>query len=861
MGFGETLCLLKYFSWLQKLPIAAESKHGDNHLITYAPQMSHARKELLEIVKNLRAMGADEDLRVELPYIAVIGNQSAGKSSVVKAISGVDVPRDAGTCTRCPIECRLSFSESPWRCQVRIRRTYVSSGEYFNFGDQPEGLREIPFGDAITNKKDIELVLRRAQAAVLNPHQGRAHYVNMSFEQLQNERPDRSATFSRDVICLDLSGPDLSDLTFVDLPGLVQYTAGDTDAQWLVNDLVSEHIRGKCLILVTMPMNDNIENQTAMKLARTFDPSGERTIGVITKPDTLPAGSTGSRREWLEIFEGRSHQLKHGYYCTRQPDDDVRAQGQSEAEALAAEEAFFATSPIWSNTAQRNRLGTRNLVSALSEVLARMAGENVPILLKQVHKQIQACDDILSSLPRSHMTDPGTAVQGLITEFTDELKLHVTGTSSHRAALVQKVRSIYREFKDRVCRTAPYYVAHPNACIAGRTNFEDNSKMDDTGTSARPTFLQDIHDHMKRSRTIELPGNVPYSAKLALIEEFQKNWLCYAEKCLRGVHAAFEETVQQLIHTKFKENRQLESVVTVCITDLMKSCHETTYGHIRGAVEAEMMVFTQDEHGFLLYKNRWLSHFRGVYAGRIPVRRPFGKQGPNEFEGLGPPSEWSIEAVSTGQPSRSALQTLVAAGPRAPNTTHPVQPQDPYGSATLGDEGSSEPNGDKDDDEERGTPCTSSGRQVPRPPSLMEPPPQSRAGFQRNDPQRQDKLRAACALLAEIGIDIGPDGLSKLYDTDEYDLEMGVMAEVSAYFHIACKRVIDVVPLRIEQGFLLGVSNLAPKTLIHKLELGSQTAAEKCAQYLARGPDLVKAREEQTARKRRLESICAKLMT
>ena len=37
---------------------------------------------------------------MDLPQIAVIGQQSAGKSSVIEAISGITLPRSSGTCTR-----------------------------------------------------------------------------------------------------------------------------------------------------------------------------------------------------------------------------------------------------------------------------------------------------------------------------------------------------------------------------------------------------------------------------------------------------------------------------------------------------------------------------------------------------------------------------------------------------------------------------------------------------------------------------------------------------------------------------------------------------------------------------------------
>jgi predicted GTPase len=56
-------------------------------------------REMVDLVNRLRAAGI-EDLGLPLPRIAVVGNQSAGKSSLIEAISGIKVPRYSGTCTR-----------------------------------------------------------------------------------------------------------------------------------------------------------------------------------------------------------------------------------------------------------------------------------------------------------------------------------------------------------------------------------------------------------------------------------------------------------------------------------------------------------------------------------------------------------------------------------------------------------------------------------------------------------------------------------------------------------------------------------------------------------------------------------------
>ena len=72
---------------------------------------------------------------------------------------------------------------------------------------------------------------------------------------------------------------------------------------------------------------------------------------------------------WLEVLEGRRHQLKHGYFCTRQPDDDKRLLGISPADARTDEVEFFKTSAPWSTSVAHSRFGTANLVKNISELL------------------------------------------------------------------------------------------------------------------------------------------------------------------------------------------------------------------------------------------------------------------------------------------------------------------------------------------------------------------------------------------------------------------------------------------------------------------------------------------------------------
>lgn len=58
--------------------------------------------KLVTLVNQLHDAGAQFSL--DLPRMVVCGSQSVGKSSLLKRLSGVKLPRAAGTCTKCPTE-------------------------------------------------------------------------------------------------------------------------------------------------------------------------------------------------------------------------------------------------------------------------------------------------------------------------------------------------------------------------------------------------------------------------------------------------------------------------------------------------------------------------------------------------------------------------------------------------------------------------------------------------------------------------------------------------------------------------------------------------------------------------------------
>jgi interferon-induced GTP-binding protein Mx1 len=61
--------------------------------VFYSHLDRHVRP-FIELIDFLRSIGIEKDLA--LPAIAVVGDQSSGKSSVLEALSGVALPRGSG---------------------------------------------------------------------------------------------------------------------------------------------------------------------------------------------------------------------------------------------------------------------------------------------------------------------------------------------------------------------------------------------------------------------------------------------------------------------------------------------------------------------------------------------------------------------------------------------------------------------------------------------------------------------------------------------------------------------------------------------------------------------------------------------
>jgi interferon-induced GTP-binding protein Mx1 len=206
-------------------------------------------RPLLDLVDTLREIGIQRE--ISLPQIAVMGDQSSGKSSVLEAISGIPFPRGSGLVTRCPTELIMSKSAagSAWHGELSVK---------WSHSHQP------PECGVLKSIDEVPAKLSRLADILTN---------------------DKSNGFTNDSIILRITSPDSPDLTIIDLPGIVRTsTSGQTsNVIEQVNDLITSYISlPNTIILAVVPCNQDIATVDILERASHYDKEGGYSVcGVI----------------------------------------------------------------------------------------------------------------------------------------------------------------------------------------------------------------------------------------------------------------------------------------------------------------------------------------------------------------------------------------------------------------------------------------------------------------------------------------------------------------------------------------------------------------------------------------------------
>ncbi|KAJ8108366.1 hypothetical protein OPT61_g8219 [Boeremia exigua] len=388
----------------------------------------------LQVVSKLEQLGLDKQ-EISLPKCIVLGQQSAGKSSVIEAISGIKTPRDTGTCTRCPLFIELQPSADPrdtWNAKVCLMRQYEFKPDRRQNGidTEFEGWAPLPvptmapFAET-NNPGELEHLIRCAQRATLSPLENPQSSLDASFD----DRGIHKSLFSPNVVCISVSMPGIPPLSFYDLPGVISFAENDEEEFTvdLVKKLVTKYIKDQeALILLTCPLETDVANSVAAGLATRANVK-DRCLGVLTKPDRLPVGE--SPQYLASILEGRHFAMGHGYFVVKNLNSDQIRQGMTHLDARQLEQRFFSEVAPWSTAFQayQPRFGTVNLQKYLSAHLGNQVLSKLPLIRRQIEERLDAVEAELDRIPEIPLHTAARTVDDVIHRFADQVRSEMAG--------------------------------------------------------------------------------------------------------------------------------------------------------------------------------------------------------------------------------------------------------------------------------------------------------------------------------------------------------------------------------------------------------------------------------------------------
>lgn len=343
--------------------------------------------ETLAIIEELRVdLGAEG---IHCPGVVVVGAQSVGKSSVLERLTKIRFPRGENLCTCVPSIVQLQT---------------VSSLQH------PHGLvsRSADFEDAVVCEgvADIEEAISRLMREAVKEGEGvRDAPIHIRYT--------RSA------------GPVM---TLIDLPGIAQIDPQnpDFDIHSATTEMVRQYVNQEnMIVLVVIPANEDFSNSEALRIARTYDMEGNRTIGVISKCDQIQENSDIVQK--IRMSRDSDVKLALGFIAIRN-----RGPGEDELDIDEAERQLFQNHrPL--NLLREDEWGYGSLTDRIVALQEEHVQKFVPQARRLVQSKISEISKDLDAMKRVP-----TTTQERRSDLADELQAIDTEIAQlNRAELVE----------------------------------------------------------------------------------------------------------------------------------------------------------------------------------------------------------------------------------------------------------------------------------------------------------------------------------------------------------------------------------------------------------------------------------------
>ncbi|KAH7259113.1 P-loop containing nucleoside triphosphate hydrolase protein [Fusarium redolens] len=335
---------------------------SDSPIVVDDPFDNEKRQHLFDAINRLQAWGSHKYL--DIPQLVVVGEQSSGKSSLLRTLTDISFPVMAGIGTRFPI-------------RVVSRRTAQGTGERFRIHLEraPQDVKGLQRANATEENYSLE-----GDTLTMDAFKTALEDLSENYIGIRKGKGLETKNFVPDIVTVDLSGPNRSLFNILDLPGLIFSDFGVNEPELLgTQELAKQYIsRPENTIICTIPATSDLGVQRVFQICKDYISDKGRLIGVFTKCDKA------DREEAKRAVISAKSDIENGGSIFK---DGMFVVCNKSLESRVNEEQIFNREP-WSQI-YSGRRGSTKLKDHLGDILTSEIERVFPKLERDIQSRLQ----------------------------------------------------------------------------------------------------------------------------------------------------------------------------------------------------------------------------------------------------------------------------------------------------------------------------------------------------------------------------------------------------------------------------------------------------------------------------------------
>ena len=395
-----------------------------------------SKNEILCLANDINSLMGSADMTkydkdISLPKVVVVGTQSSGKSTILNAITSMDViPTGDTMVTRVPLEIQLSQLENGTDAWV----------EFWNSSDN--SLEDkISISSPTLSQQDMDTI--RDKITVLT-------------DKIAGE----DKNINHKPIIMKIYSPFVPNLSFTDLPGLVMVPRTDQgqpqDIKQRIEKMVLSYVRRpKTIVLVIMQSRTDLETDIGLSLVLENALPDTKIIGILTKPDLMNTSTHVG--DYLQGSVSNSLKLNQGYYLIKGRNNEEK-KTNTLLEGLELENEYFKNHNEYKKILYEGRLGVGCLVDNLTHILITDIKKDLPDALDKlvdlettVTTELEKLGDSIPSSKEGKLS----ILNVYISKFCHEISLNVGSPDNSHSTPVE-LKSNFIKYRNNISSITPF---------------------------------------------------------------------------------------------------------------------------------------------------------------------------------------------------------------------------------------------------------------------------------------------------------------------------------------------------------------------------------------------------------------------